>query len=457
MKLRNLAFAALAAVAFTACSNDNEPTPTPEAGTTLSIKLAGMQTKAVSSLDATVKSLLVIIAQMDGTIIETIAYPANATAVQDRYDSEPQTVLPASIGRRQIVVLANVDESEVVGTSLSTLAVRNFAQEGVVAGEEPDNLSMNSKAYTVDIMLGYENFLGYTLDEATAKADGTSINAIPTTPGTTPANSDYSPVKLYRNVAKAYINAIKFAPNTDFLNNYPNATFTVDTIMVTQSRGTTNLIGAGAAEWGATSPSTLSWISPWDYLYFQTIGDNFEKAGTVTKYDSYIKAFTGQTALVANATASSAYATYPFYVYENTTTRGSLNRDLANGAIDQSLYTLMTIKGHINYTATDGSTLTVPNRYYSFALGVSGTNWPGFTLPAIGTSTTEFYYDIASGRDIEEGENVYGVFRNLQYNVELTIKGLGTPKEIGGEDETNLDVQVQVVPWGKVTQPVDIN
>ena len=45
------------------------------------------------------------------------------------------------------------------------------------------------------------------------------------------------------------------------------------------------------------------------------------------------------------------------------------------------------------------------------------------------------------------------VYRNTQYNISLTIKGLGRPT-IDEVDEAWLDVKVEVAPWAVVNQNV---
>ncbi|MFA6854654.1 MAG: fimbria major subunit, partial [Bacteroidales bacterium] len=46
------------------------------------------------------------------------------------------------------------------------------------------------------------------------------------------------------------------------------------------------------------------------------------------------------------------------------------------------------------------------------------------------------------------------VYRNTQYNISLTIKGLGNPS-IDDVDKAFLDVKVEVAPWNVVTQNVE--
>lgn len=66
------------------------------------------------------------------------------------------------------------------------------------------------------------------------------------------------------------------------------------------------------------------------------------------------------------------------------------------------------------------------------------------------------YYPILVNKDgvAENGKVGDGnVYRNTQYNISLTIKGLGNPS-IDDVDKAFLDVKVEVAPWNVVTQEV---
>ncbi|MFA6644722.1 MAG: fimbria major subunit, partial [Bacteroidales bacterium] len=67
------------------------------------------------------------------------------------------------------------------------------------------------------------------------------------------------------------------------------------------------------------------------------------------------------------------------------------------------------------------------------------------------------YYPILVNKDgvAENGKVGDGnVYRNTQYNISLTIKGLGNPT-IDDVDKAFLDVKVEVAPWNVVTQNVE--
>ena len=97
------------------------------------------------------------------------------------------------------------------------------------------------------------------------------------------------------------------------------------------------------------------------------------------------------------------------------------------------------MKGKFTYTGVTHAA----SRYYSVAVGYD--NMPGVTitnpvlLGAIARTET-------------------GVLRNLQYDVNLTVKGPGweTPFGPDAKDNTALDVKVEVVPFGQVSQDVEI-
>jgi hypothetical protein len=67
------------------------------------------------------------------------------------------------------------------------------------------------------------------------------------------------------------------------------------------------------------------------------------------------------------------------------------------------------------------------------------------------------YYPILVNKDGVAKNGKVGdgnVYRNTQYNISLTIKGLGNPS-IDDVDKAFLDVKVQVAPWNVVTQNVE--
>ena len=108
----------------------------------------------------------------------------------------------------------------------------------------------------------------------------------------------------------------------------------------------------------------------------------------------------------------------------------------------------MVVEGDFSYdTYVDGKVVRNEDnkgRYYTVALGVTDANFNNDQAKAL----------LALRGVTADAAN--GVYRNLQYNVKLTVAGPGyqTPTHKG--DPTVLDAQVEVVAYGYVDQDVTI-
>ena len=134
-------------------------------------------------------------------------------------------------------------------------------------------------------------------------------------------------------------------------------------------------------------------------------------------------------------TTLNAYETAnSFYVYENT--------DLNNR-------TLLVVKGDFSYKTSDTGRKIESDRYYTIALGKD------FDVV---TSDGNVASELLTLREVTAGDNgkYNGLYRNLQYNLTLTVTGPGYQTPGGGGDPTTLDVQCVVVPFGQVNQEVEI-
>ena len=96
----------------------------------------------------------------------------------------------------------------------------------------------------------------------------------------------------------------------------------------------------------------------------------------------------------------------------------------------------------INPELSEPSRITESNRYYSFAIGNTGTVSEKVPTDFVG---------------LRADDKIHGVMRNLQYNTTITVTGPGYKTPVGPKyDETFLDVKVEVVPFGEVDQDVEI-
>ena len=109
----------------------------------------------------------------------------------------------------------------------------------------------------------------------------------------------------------------------------------------------------------------------------------------------------------------------------------------------------MVVKGDFSYKISDTGRKTESNRYYTIALGKDFD---------VATSDGNVASELLTLRGVTAGDNgkYNGLYRNLQYNLTLTVTGPGYQTPGGGGDPTTLDVQCVVVPFGQVNQDVEI-
>ncbi len=400
MKIRNYLYATMIACAFASCSNDDEVigggTET-QGDATLDIKIAlPALTKATAAdgmTDQTISSLNLYVFEGDALV--------GSSADNGKAGDASRLIKGLKPGDKKVLILANSS-----ATSASLAAI--LAETVSIDSEMDGTLSMNSKVYDVTLEAGKTNYLGYSSTDA---ADGKDL-------GLTNGN----PVNLFRNVAKVVLNKVAFTPES----RYTNASFTIDSVFILHGAATS--LKATAAEWGATSTSAdykngvvnnnySAWVNYMNALTAPTIKQQYLATTNYSLYNNYGSAQELSVESTVNKVDS-------FYVYENSTSA-------------QNIETLLVIQGTMTYGSNPVT--TVSRRYYSVAIGKDGYTPADQTLNGVARSISR-------------------VVRNMQYNVDLTVKGPGwdTPFGPDATDNTALDVKVTVVPFGQVSQNVEI-
>ena len=170
----------------------------------------------------------------------------------------------------------------------------------------------------------------------------------------------------------------------------------------------------------------LNGVSSTDYNAWKTTLVTLSKTSTFTlKQDTLASGYAdadfsnAYTLNIANGNTSADNTFTPFYPYENTNAKAKA--------------TLLVVKGKFNYTGVTGK-----SRYYSVAIGYDNVADWNSVLPTAGVARTPYN----------------GLYRNVQYNISLTVAGPGyeTPFGPDQKDNTYLDVKVQVVSFGTVNQ-----
>ena len=410
MKLRNLMYATMIACAFASCSNDDVPTPDngnpdAEGGTSLTVKFdKAADTKA--SGDITSLSMLVFNA--DGKL-EVVGTKATTPAVEEGSDAVAHAELTAGV--KEVALIANyivptTGEQSLIGkTKAEVFATLNktFDSELEVEG----TLTMNSKIYTgVVVAAEKNNVFGF----ATAPAGYVNVEGL--------TDTDLkSPVKLYRNVAKVVLNKIstKMAENSN-KPRYSDPQLVLKEIFILQGHKKTNLIGENWGQYATTNVDD-EWCSAYAHTDEWTEKDDLytlvENPTVPENTPSWIK-----TTITGTVTTLNAYETAnSFYVYENT--------DLDNR-------TLLVVKGDFSYKINDTDRKIESDRYYTIALGEN------FQVSAGESNVAS---ELLALRGVTGNDGKYnGLYRNLQYDLTLTVTGPGYQTPGGGGDPTTLDV-----------------
>lgn len=433
MKLKNLLFATMFACAFASCSSDDDPVidngggEDPSVEATLEVKVATPAITRAGETDATISSLSVLVFDAASSKLEAIG-----TDTEGKAGKEKSVVASAiTAGAKKVFVLANVKDQ--VSNFIPGLKKDNATTLTAFLGahknfesEIDGSLSMNSGIFNVDIKAGTTNYLGYTEEEVKGYK-GYYLD-----------EADNKPVKLYRNVAKVVLKKIQITANDE---KYKNATLDVENVFILHANKTTMLVGADGAAWGSTVKTSYNYLNGAEnanYLIWAEYMDEFSEDKIMQKYLKNDKLYDYNDIFSLNMAKEKIDRLVPWepttgnssYVYENTST---------------DIYTLLVVKGKFKY----GDITDPESRYYSVAIGKDG---------VAGLNELDNTYSAPTGFDGSRTTPLSGTVRNLQYNVELRVAGPGytTPFGPKAEDDTFLDVKVEVVAFGQITQNTEI-
>lgn len=450
MKLRNLLFGTMIACAFASCSNDDDPInngPDGNEGTTLEVRVQKpVASKSITSTNENdIKSLTLIVFNTESDP-EIVAMESSNKGEAGETVSRKVAVEP---GAKKVLMLANCTLPDAIGIG-STYS--DIAEVILDRDAEEEGLSMNTRLYNVTVAPNKTTYLGYGAKEDTAEKHYVNESGIE------------DGLKLYRNVAKVVLNKVTVSNDkaTD-MKNYPNPQLEILDVFILNANNKSMLVPSlenANTEWATTQTTGDKWLAGLLAAAGETWkNDQFLLGAAPANTSAYLVnstdvkiGFKGKNEKVDLSPSTEAFASTPFYVYEN----GS--SELAS----VSAKTLLVIKANftydgINEVTGDEERLSIPNRYYSMAVGRTGFDKTGavqgYDLPK-GFSVTS---RVAEGgiNGAAEGK-AFDVLRNLQYDIELTVKGIGYNTPGGDGPEQFLDVNVQVVPFGKVRQNVDI-
>lgn len=406
MKLFKLLFVAIIAFGMVACNNENEPQVIDGPEATISVKVfpstnsPGVRSVGdLSHADATTSPGL----EAESTIheLEVWVFSGDVLTGYGTAAAAEVTNIEAVAGASSVVVVANAG----IGIKASKAAllneVKELPAEGIAGG-----LVMTAEPIDVTLMAG-NNYYGYTDAEFTAKgaldpskkthlADGKTalpLVRVNARVALVSATVNYSAVPATQQAVFDELRDVEVA-----MFNVPNETKLFGT----------SLAFNAAFQYGAQWPSPeLSYV-----------GVNDSPAAPNTLLDE------GSLTLPIEKTN----APY-FYVNENTST----------------------VVG--DKTTIPSEKMIIVLRAKPYKAGVAVTSLTGLYTDADGYT----YYPVWVNKDgIATPAGVVGdgnVYRNTQYNVTLTINGLGRPS-IDPVDKAFLDVKVEVKAWEVVNQNV---
>ena len=430
MKVKNLLFGTMIALAFTACSNNDDPiNNNPQAttdGTQLEVSTNFIQTKAGDS----------------GYEV----YVFDATGAYEAKGAVDSPITLKAEGQKTFVI---IDTNHMPTANPNTIADLQTAVTYGDAEQSDASSSRNSCVYTVDAARGVLNVVGYDTTKSSdviSNPNNLTVRDVKATASAQvylSADKTYK-IPVYRNVAKIVLNTIVTATKTTGTSTivYKDPKVTVESVFILNARANAYLI---------PSSTTTGWWLPTEY----TTGNAFVNgasnedwaawwadANTDTHKDTrYVKeAQTAQTPQLVNLYKNSFTATEVsstavsfankaiFYAYENSSSKNP---------------TLLVVKGKFSYTGNNG-TVVEENRYWTLPIGITSAN------STLSTANWSNYADFG----YTAAPTITGLRRNVQYVLDLTITGPGSvnPLYPGSDEVTYLEAAVKLVDWGYVSQ-----
>ncbi|MDF9829888.1 fimbrial protein [Parabacteroides sp. PF5-6] len=444
MKLKAILFGAIVALSLTACSNDNpdqiDQPVVPSDKTTLNVLVNDAMTKSDADASAVMNSLQVLVfnATQYGLVLEKIGK-------QDaQYDYRSEEI-EISAGRKAVLVIANYPQLDLVedavnGTPITEVLnmVKDFEEDLEVDGA----LTMNSRLYKdITVSLGKRHYLGFPVVDPNSVSYEVS-----------------KPVTLFRNVARIRLASVHIMGDK-LVNSeqYPGLVMELQQAYILHAKEMTMLVGQDGTAWGSTSAQNVNYINGYPGVdeNNQTIYMRNENAkytsllGPFRFFEGYNKEcrylfdLTTDTHTLFDGKNGNPEPV-EFYVYEN-----------PYGEDFEGIQTLLVLKVDFSYVVPHPSLAIDPGaadsdmirehftRYYTVAVGEHG-----FSLP-------RGFKGIGTPRDQEkEGQEYWGIYRNLQYNVHFSIQGEGYIDDKGDKGQQFLQAKVEVAPWGEVDQYV---
>lgn len=444
MNLKTCLFGTMFALAFTGCSSENpgqiDPpvAPVEEPKTTFNVLVNEITTKADTDESAGITSLQVLVFNntANGLVLEKIG----AQSADDDYQSEEMSI---SAGEKSVLVIANYPrldftQDRLNGTPLAQVlnTVKDFEKDY----EKDGALTMNSRLYrNISITMGARHYLGFP-----AMGAGTVCYEVS------------KPVLLFRNVARVKLNSV-FIMGDRLIKSeqYPGLQITLRKAYILHGKEKTMLVGQDATAWGSTVVENVNFINGYptvweDNKVVYMIGGENAKYASLPAYHRFFEGYTKNYSWTFDLTTDNRTyfdgkegnpAPIEFYVYENPYKPEEDAEEIKTLLVLETNFSYMVTNPNGPSTSTNDFVRANFTRYYTVAVGEQA-----FHLP-------DGFKGIGTPRDVDQkGEKYRGVYRNLQYNIHLTMTGEGYIDDKGDKGEQFLQTKVEVAPWGTVNQ-----
>ena len=409
----------MVACAFSACLNDDDPNipdPAQELDATLTVAfnavgsnasgLRSLQTKADPDKDANAVIKTIGIAVFNagamGTGAEGTSGMANGALISYKErtlasdDIDSTDCVGAKSGDVTVLVVANPPADEL--KNLKT--IEDFIAATTDAAIKEDGLLMSSAIFPITLGKG-RNVIVKNDEETKAKFN--------TKAAVDHFLTDAGNIKVFRNVANIQLNKIKVDPRPDFGGTQKNAKFKLKKVYVMHYLPSVRFFGDATKEWCTVKDGKASITSNKEGVAMNKVYD-------VERQQEFT--FTGNTATLVDVNDVPS-----FFVYDNSSTTKIDNN--AN-------VTALVIQGDYTYTANNGAVETSTNAYWTVYINNDAPQAP---------ITTGDFGDLKH----------CGVLRNVQYAINVTITGPGSPDPENPSAAATLTANVEVVPWGQLT------
>ena len=392
MKLQNLIYATMVACAFSACSNDDDPTipdPAQELDATLTVAFnsignsgSGLKSLTKSSTNGEVGTIGIAVFNngamtnmAPGALINYKERIANtATDTTDCID--------AKAGAVNVLVVVNPPEKVFEGKT----NIEDF-KKAISKAELSSAQPLMASAV-----------ISYTLVKGRNVASVDAATVFPTADNRFTDN-----IKVFRNIASINLENITLKPREDFATN---AKLEVNKVFIMHYRNDVKVFGV-ATPWCPVVNATAA-----KNIVSNTAGD----AGIYTHTFSQEITGTNSTPVeVANGS---------FFVYDNSSTVQ---------ISDPTKATALVIQGTYTYTAGNGQTITSKDAYWTVYINNNET--------ASEVKNDSGYKNLSH----------FGVLRNVKYAINATITGPGSDDPETPTGAASITSNIEIVPWGTVT------